>query len=123
MKISYKLKEFRKERGITQKDLASELEIALSVVSDIETGKKIPSSYVSGKLAKLSKSPIAYWIDEKESKFYIDNRDDFNMLKTAINKLKKNGSLVNGKADKIGWELLKRSLELDLEFDYMKGRD
>lgn len=43
MKIKINLKEFRKKKGLTQKELASSLNVSQTVVSDYECGRLVPS--------------------------------------------------------------------------------
>jgi putative transcriptional regulator len=55
MKKAYpnKIREFRKEKGLRQVDLAKELGIFQSEVSDIETGKRKPNIYLAKKIANI----------------------------------------------------------------------
>jgi putative transcriptional regulator len=48
-----KIREFRKEKGLRQVDLAKELGIFQSEVSDIETGKRKPNIYLAKKIANI----------------------------------------------------------------------
>ena len=43
MDFSQRLRELRKERGLTQEELAKELELAKSSISMYENGKRKPS--------------------------------------------------------------------------------
>jgi putative transcriptional regulator len=51
--IPNKIREFRKERGWRQVDLAQRLGILQSEVSDIETGKRKPNIYLAKRIAKV----------------------------------------------------------------------
>jgi putative transcriptional regulator len=50
---SNKIRVFRKEKGLRQVDLAKELGIFQSEVSDIETGKRKPNIYLAKKIANI----------------------------------------------------------------------
>jgi putative transcriptional regulator len=51
--ISNKIRDFRKEKGWRQVDLAEKLGILQSEVSDIETGKRKPNIYLAKRIAKV----------------------------------------------------------------------
>jgi putative transcriptional regulator len=55
MQMAYqnKIREFRKEKGLRQVDLAKELGIFQSEISDLETGKRKPNIYLAKKIAKV----------------------------------------------------------------------
>ena len=51
--IPNKIRDFRKEKGWRQVDLAQKLGILQSEVSDIETGKRKPNIYLAKRIAKV----------------------------------------------------------------------
>jgi putative transcriptional regulator len=51
--IPNKIRDFRKERGWRQVDLAQRLGIQQSEVSDLETGKRRPNIYLAKRIAKV----------------------------------------------------------------------
>lgn len=51
MKFGQNIKQFRKQRNLTQKQLADQIEISRSYLSDIENGNKNPSIKTVKKLA------------------------------------------------------------------------
>jgi putative transcriptional regulator len=51
--VSNRIRDFRKERGWRQVDLAQKLGILQSEVSDIETGKRKPNIYLAKRIAKV----------------------------------------------------------------------
>jgi putative transcriptional regulator len=51
--ISNKIRDFRKEKGWRQVDLAEKLGILQSEVSDIETRKRKPNIYLAKRIAKV----------------------------------------------------------------------
>ncbi len=52
-KLQNKIKELRKEKGLKQSALASRVGIHQSEISKIETGERMPSIYLAGKIAKV----------------------------------------------------------------------
>jgi putative transcriptional regulator len=51
--VKNKLEEIRKERGIRQEDLASELEVSRQTISSLEKGRYNPSIQLAFKIARL----------------------------------------------------------------------
>jgi len=51
--IPNKIRDFRKEKGWRQVDLAQRLGILQSEVSDLETGKRKPNIYLAKRIAKV----------------------------------------------------------------------
>lgn len=114
--ISNKLKQLRIERAITQKGLSTMLSVALSVVADIETGRRAPSKNTAIKLANYSNTPVDYWLNEIETKNYTESRDAFSSLRDVIKILKVKGYIKGAIPNDKGWELIKEGLLLDLKF-------
>ncbi len=57
-KLQNKIKELRKERKLKQSALASKVGVHQSEISAIETGERIPSIRLAGKIAKALKKSI-----------------------------------------------------------------
>ena len=64
-KIAQKIREIRKERGMTQKDIAEFLNKTAATVSDIERGKIQVSAADLFKLAQALNKPIEYFFGEE----------------------------------------------------------
>lgn len=120
MNISNKLKQLRVEKDITQKALATILGVGLSVIADIETGRRIPSKNVAIKLANYCVTPIDYWLSDIEANNYIETRDKFSSLDNVIKQLKIKGYIKDGIPNDKGWDLIKEGLLLDLKFMDLK---
>lgn len=58
MEISDKLREARKKRGLTQKELADKLSVSQANYSQYETGKRIPKIHTLKKIADILGIPI-----------------------------------------------------------------
>lgn len=121
MNLSEKLKKSRDEKGLKQKELAEKLDVSLSVIGDIEYGRRPPSKKMAQKLAQFFNTPIHYWQDEEESNNYITNKDEFEYLKKAICGLKEAGHIKDGIPSEEDWEVLKQGLSLDLRFMKIKS--
>lgn len=58
IKLQNKIKELRKERKLKQSALASRIGVHQSEISAIETGERIPSIRLAGKIAKALRKSI-----------------------------------------------------------------
>ena len=63
-----KVREERIKFGLTQQDLANELEVSRQTIFSIETGKYVPSTILSLKISKLFKKSV-------EDIFYLEKGD------------------------------------------------
>lgn len=55
---SNRIREFRKEMGLRQVDLAKRVGIRQSEISDIETGRRKPNIYLAKKIAKALEKDV-----------------------------------------------------------------
>ena len=63
--FGYNLKKIRKERGLSQLELATRLDMHFTFISDIENGKKWVSPETISKLAKeLNVQPFSFLLPE-----------------------------------------------------------
>ena len=62
-----KLKDFRKQKGFTMKEVGKKLNVAENTISQWERGKRKPSFQVLVKLAKLYGCSVADFVDEAEA--------------------------------------------------------
>ncbi|MEY9140404.1 MULTISPECIES: helix-turn-helix domain-containing protein [Mammaliicoccus] len=74
MSIGNTIKEIRKQRKLTQQELADELKISRSYLSDIENGNKNPSIKTTEKLAKKLNVSVGYLTSG--NKMYSDLTED-----------------------------------------------
>jgi len=116
MEISKKLKLLRNEKKITQKILAKNINVALGVIGDIESNRRVPSKVTAMKLAQYSNTTVDYWINENETEMYIKNRSNFSSTARVIKELKEKGHIENGVPTELGWQLLKEGMAIDLKF-------
>ncbi|MCH5171684.1 MAG: helix-turn-helix domain-containing protein [Erysipelotrichales bacterium] len=66
MDFSEKLKELRKQKGITQEELAKNIFISRSVIAKYESGVSIPTKENAKKIAEFFDVKLSYLIDEEE---------------------------------------------------------
>lgn len=67
MSFSEKLKELRKEKGLTQEELAKEIFVSRNLISKYENGAIYPTKENAIKIAKFFKVDLSYLIDSNET--------------------------------------------------------
>lgn len=66
MTFAEKIKALRKERGITQMQLAAATNISLGVIADIESNRRAPSKEAAKRLSEYFGVPVQVFILESE---------------------------------------------------------
>lgn len=66
MEFSDKLKDLRKNKGITQEELANKIFVSRSVIAKYESGYSMPTQENAEKLAEFFDVKLSYLIDEEE---------------------------------------------------------
>lgn len=61
-----KLKEFRKDRRLTQKDLAEKLGVSRSNIAEMEAGRVKGKLSILEKLSEISGYPLVHWANNSE---------------------------------------------------------
>lgn len=114
--LNNKLKQVRKELGLTQTELATKLGVSRSYIGDIETGRlKGTNVKLLSKLSSLSGHSIEYFINESvefKSYDFLDSAIDMLIDKDMIDK---EGNIVDDTAKTILLEILKKEIKLKLE--------
>jgi transcriptional regulator with XRE-family HTH domain len=64
--FSDKLKRYRRELGLTQKDLGRKLDLSKATIGQLETGLKEPSKVLLEKIYKISGKNMKWWLDKNE---------------------------------------------------------
>ena len=67
MSFSEKLKELRKEKGLTQEELAKEIFVSRTLISKYENGAIYPTKENAIKIAEFFKVDLSYLIDSNET--------------------------------------------------------
>ena len=84
--ISERLKKMRKEKGLTKKELAKRLGVALSVISGAETKTGVSKS-LAMKLSNFFNTSLDYWINENAELEFIQNHDMFETTRNVVERL------------------------------------
>lgn len=93
MEFSDKLKELRKNKGITQEELANKIFVSRSVIAKYESGSSMPTKENVEKLAVFFGVKLSYFIDEEEQvKMTLTEIKTWRILSYAITTL---GLLIN----------------------------
>ncbi|MDT8717817.1 helix-turn-helix transcriptional regulator [Clostridium sp. 19966] len=112
--ISKRLKDSRKQKGLTQKQLADNINVALSVIGDIESGRRVASKSTAQKLSEFFQTSVEYWFDEKSTKGYFSRREKYTALDNVIQSLIKNGRIKTPELDEETWSLIKDAIKIEL---------
>lgn len=64
MTFAEKIKSLRKERGLTQMQLAAATNISLGVIADVESGRRDPSKEVAKRMSEYFNVPVETFILE-----------------------------------------------------------
>ncbi|WP_242655198.1 helix-turn-helix transcriptional regulator [Clostridium cellulovorans] len=111
-----KIKELRKEMGLTQEEFASKLEISRSYYCDIERGRlKGTNVKIISKLSDVTGKPMEYFLDKDvEVKQYDILDSALNMLieKGLINS---DGEITDETSRNIVMEILKKEIQLKIK--------
>jgi len=118
MKLSDKIKKYRKENNLTQKELSNKLGIARSTLSDIESERINGSIKFITKLSDYTKLPVNYWLDETVEKDY----KTYEALDILIDTLIDSGHIKeDGKINNNDMELVKSLLEKEIKLKIKRG--
>lgn len=119
MLFQEKLKNFRKEKGLTQLQFAELCELSRTTITELETGKKKPTLKLIQKIANASNSNIEYWLDANNSEFKVNN---FDGLELIIKKLIKTGDInKDGELNEKAQTLLLKVLEAEVKLILKKS--
>lgn len=64
--IGKKIKKARCEKGFTQESLAEELDVSVSFISQVETGKKQFNLSRISEISEILEKPVGYFVDGYE---------------------------------------------------------
>lgn len=119
--ISNRLKASRREKGLTQKQLAEQIDVALSIIGDIESGRRVASKNTAQKLAKHFNTPVEYWFDEKSTDDYFLSRENYAALDQVIKSLIKSGRIKTPELDAETWHIIKDAIKIELSLQLFKA--
>lgn len=122
--LGNRLKEMRKSKGITQSQLADDLNVALSVIAGAETKRGI-SKNLAPKLAEYFNTSVDYWINEDAEKEFIIDSEFLETTKIVAKRFIDENIITLNNIDNISkdeMDLLIKSLKFDLKV-YLKKKD
>ena len=109
-----KLTELRKQKGLSQEQLATDLNISQSSVSNYESGTTNPDTDILQKIAEYFKVPVAYFFSDEKTIFYTNENNGGNI-----------GNFNNYTFNVISEKLIelyeRRIKELENEIERLKG--
>jgi len=74
-----KLSELRKQMGLSQEQLAIDLNISQSSISNYESGVTKPDTDILQKMAEYFKVPVAYFFSDEKTIFYTNENNGGNI--------------------------------------------
>ena len=91
MKLGRALKDIRKEKGISQKDLCKEIGVSKTFMSLVENDVENPSTKLIHKIANHYKIPLfsIYWLATELTDVRQDKKEGFCVVKPIIDDLLK----------------------------------
>ena len=126
MSFGHKLKTLRKQRGLTQKELAEKLFLSQSSITRFEKDEILPTSETLSKIANYFDVSIDFLLDRPQSP-QKKNSNLEKALNEAIEELKDEETLLfmkNGDIDEETAELIKKALKNGVRFvNEMKRKD
>ena len=86
MTIGQKLKELRKQKSLKQGVVAKEMGISQTYLSQIENGKRNPSTVLLDRFAAFCNVPLAvlYWLTLTEDSVASDKKEFFKQIKPIL---------------------------------------
>jgi len=114
--LKNKVKEVRKEMGLTQEEMAKKLNISRSYLGDIERGRlKGTNVKIISKLSDVTGKPMEYFLgkDVKVRQYDIlDSAIDLLIEKELIDT---NGDIKDETSKEILWNILKKEIQLKIK--------
>ena len=83
-----KLSELRKQKGLSQEQLACDLNISQSSISNYETGSTSPDSEILKRISDYFQIPISYLFSDDKLNFYTNENNGGNsgyMINSTLN--------------------------------------
>ena len=109
-----KLSELRKQKGLSQEELAIDLNLSQSSISNYEAGVTKPDTDILQKIAEYFKVPIAYFFSDENTIFYTNANNGGNI-----------GNFINSTFHILSEKLIelyeKRINDLEAEIQRLKG--
>lgn len=109
-----KLKQYRKDHGLTQNQFSKEIGISRSYLADLENGRKLANIKTLSKIANATNTTISDWIDIKDNSLE-KNYTSFEALSVFLDNLVEAGEIKNGIIPDIYKDSIIKLLEAELK--------
>lgn len=109
-----KLKQYRKEHGLTQDQFSKEIGISRSYLADLENGRKLANIKTLSKIANATNTSISEWIDIQDNSLE-KNYKSFEALSIFLDNLMEAGEIKNGIIPDIYKDSIIKLLEAELK--------
>lgn len=109
-----KLKQYRKDHGLTQNQFSKEIGISRSYLADLENGRKLANIKTLSKIANATNTTISDWIDIQDNSLE-KNYKDFEALSVFLDNLMEAGEIKNGIIPDIYKDSIIKLLEVELK--------
>ncbi|WP_039241163.1 helix-turn-helix transcriptional regulator [Clostridium botulinum] len=120
MELKDKVKKYRKENGLTQKQLSELLGVSRTNVAEIENGRIKGTVKFITKMAEISKTPIAYWSGEEIE----NNYKTYEALDVLIEAMLDSEMIKNdGKINESAQKLIIAVLEKEVKYKIQKRKE
>jgi len=111
-----KVKEIRKEMGLTQEEMAKKLNISRSYLGDIERGRlKGTNVKIISKLSDVTGKPMEYFLGKDVEVKQYDILDSAIELLIEKDLIDHNGDIVDETSKEIIWNILKKEIQLKMK--------
>lgn len=109
-----KLKQYRKDHGLTQDQFSKEIGISRSYLADLENGRKLANIKTLSKIANATNTSISDWIDIQDNSLE-KNYKNFEALSVFLDNLMEAGEIKNGIIPDIYKNSIIKLLEAELK--------
>lgn len=111
-----KVKEVRKEMGLTQEEMAKKLNISRSYLGDLERGRlKGTNVKIISKLSDVTGKPMEYFLGKDVDVKQYDILDSAIDLLIEKDLIDYNGDIVDETSKEIIWNILKKEIQLKMK--------
>ena len=109
-----KLKQYRKNHGLTQDQFSKKIGISRSYLADLENGRKLANIKTLSKIANATNTTISDWIDIQDNSLE-KNYKNFEALSVFLDNLMEAGEIKNGIIPDIYKDSIFKLLEAELK--------
>lgn len=124
MDLKDKVKKFRKESKLTQKQLAEKLNVSRTNIAEIENGRIKGTVKFITKMAEISNMPISYWSsDEIENNYKTYEALDVLIEAMIDSEMIKSDGKINEDSQKLIIAVLEKEVKLKIKNRENKKQD